>query len=246
MFGVAYLMNQLSLPLDGKPALDSLFARVFRRLNPRRPIPAFSVEFRPFANLRSQVMIRRGRALVRISDVMNEAPDIVFEALAEILLSQIYRRPPSREARECYLAYVCHPDVRGRIDDARRRRLRLRLAPARGRNHDLEKILASLNRRFFENRLRPCRIGWSSRPARSVLGRYDPAHDAIVISSSLDSPKVPRYVVEYLVFHEMLHMRFPVERQGARRVVHSREFRKEEKKFPHYREAKARLKMAFA
>lgn len=239
-------MNESLSPADGVSSLDFLFERVFRRLNPDRPVPHFTIEFRPFATLRSQVMIRRGSALVRISDVMLEAPAIVFEALAEILLSQAWRRRPSREARECYLAYVCHPQTRARSNEARRRRLRLRLAPPQGRCFDLGAIFAGLNRRFFGNELRTCRIGWTSRPARTVLGRYDPAHDAIVISSSLDSPAVPEYVIEYLVFHEMLHMRFPVVRVGGRRVVHSPEFRREEKKFPHYRGAKARLKMAFA
>jgi hypothetical protein len=239
-------MSQSSPRSDIEISLDLLFERVFRRLSPHRPVPQFVTEFRPFATLRSQIMIRRGRAQVRISDVMMEAPAIVFEALAEILLSQAWRRRPSREARECYLAYVCHPQTRARIDEARRRRLRLRLVPPQGRYFDLGEIFAALNRRFFGNELRACKIGWTSRPAQTVLGRYDPAHDAIIISSSLDSPAVPDYVIEYLVFHEMLHMRFPVVRLGGRRVVHSREFRREEKKFPHYRGAKARLKMAFA
>jgi len=48
--------------------------------------------------------------------------------------------------------------------------------------------------------------------------------------------------VEYIVYHEMLHMRFPVERRGHRRVVHSREFREAEKQFPKYEQACRQLK----
>jgi predicted metal-dependent hydrolase len=49
-------------------------------------------------------------------------------------------------------------------------------------------------------------------------------------------------LVEYLMFHEMLHMRYPVERVGHRRVVHSRAFRQAEKRFPHYERARRRLR----
>jgi predicted metal-dependent hydrolase len=52
--------------------------------------------------------------------------------------------------------------------------------------------------------------------------------------------------VEYLVFHEMLHIRYNTERRGHRRVVHSAEFREAEKKFPKYEQARRRLKMICA
>ncbi len=64
----------------------------------------------------------------------------------------------------------------------------------------------------------------------------------IVISRALDAPTAPRYLVEYLVYHEMLHMRYPVERKGQRRVMHSREFRQAEKRFPQFERARRRLK----
>jgi SprT-like family len=223
-----------------------VFARVFRRLGIRRSVPDFHIEYRPFSSLRSNIHLRGNRARVRISDVLEEAPPIVLEALAEILLAQLFRLEASREARECYLAYVFEPAVRRRIDETRRRRSRLRLLPARGRYFDLEEIFARVNARFFERRLSCRRIGWSARPSRSVLGHYDPAHNTITISRSLDAASVPEDVVEYLVFHEMLHIRFPLERRGPRRVVHSRAFREAEKTYPHYRRVRDRLKRIFS
>ncbi|MGB7758358.1 MAG: hypothetical protein WBL61_00935 [Bryobacteraceae bacterium] len=44
------------------------------------------------------------------------------------------------------------------------------------------------------------------------------------------------------MFHELLRLRFPVNHSGARRRVHTREFREAEKKFPRLREAKETLK----
>jgi hypothetical protein len=234
--------EQLALPLDPPAGLDAVFRRVFRRLGLKRPAPEFRVEYRPFASLRSSIHLRGHGAIVHLADVLAGAPPLVNEALAEILLAQLFRRRPSREARACYLAYVYTPAVRHRIDEARRRRGRKRLLPARGRHYHLEEIFNRLNRRFFAGELARPRLGWSTQRARSILGHYDSAHGAIIISRLFDSLQVPRFLVEYLVFHEMLHIKYPVERDGHRRVVHSRAFREAEKKFPRYDQAHRRLK----
>ncbi|MCL5005111.1 MAG: DUF45 domain-containing protein [Acidobacteria bacterium] len=233
------------MPIHATVAPEYVFARVFRRLGIRHSVPDFHIEFRPFSSLRSNINLRGNRAQVRISDVLEEAPPIVLEALAEILLAQLFRRQASAEARECYMAYVFDPAVRRQIEETRRKRGRLRLLPAQGKYFDLEKIFASVNERFFKAELSCNRIGWSVRPSRSVLGHYDPAHNTITVSRSLDSPAVPADVVEYLVFHEMLHIRFPLERRGSRRVVHSRAFREAEKSYPHYRRVRERLAKLF-
>jgi len=84
-------------------------------------------------------------------------------------------------------------------------------------------------------------LSWSRTAARASLGHYDPAHQAIVVSRLFDRPEVPRFVVEYLVYHEMLHVKHPVLHQRSRRCFHSASFRAEEKQFPQYREAKRLL-----
>lgn len=238
--------RQLLLPVSASASPEFLFTRVFRRLGIGRSVPDFHIEYRPFSSLRSNIALQGNRARVRISDILVEAPPIVLEALAEILLTQLFRVRPSEEARECYMAYIYDPMVRRRVDEARRTRGRVRLLPAQGRHYDLAEIFAGLNRRFFNDELSSCRIGWSTRPSRSVLGRYDPAHHTITISKSLDSESVPPDIVEYLVFHEMLHIRFPLERRGSRRVIHSRAFRETERKFPDYRRVRDRLKKIFS
>jgi hypothetical protein len=235
---------QLALPLDPAAGLDVIFRRVFRRLGLKRPAPEFHVEYRPFASLRSSIHLRSNAAVVHIADVLAGAPPVVNEGLAEILIAQLFRRRPSQEARACYLAYVYSPAVRHRIDEVRRRRGRKCLLPPRGRHYDLDEIFNRLNRRFFAGKLARPRLGWSTRRSRSILGHYDSAHDVIIISRWFDTADVPRFLVEYLVFHEMLHIKYPVERDGHRRIVHSRAFREAEKQFPHYERARRRLRHA--
>ena len=75
-----------------------------------------------------------------------------------------------------------------------------------------------------------------------MLGHFDPSHNAIVISRIFDEPHMPELALAYVMFHEMLHLRYPVDHNGVRRRVHTREFREAEKKFPGLAEAKALLK----
>jgi len=233
---------QIPLPLAISAEPGEIFLRVLRRLRIAGALPSLRVEFRPFAGLRSTICLRKDHLEVCISDVLQDAPHLVLEALAEILLCKVYRRRASREARECYLAYVLSPNVRHHIDQARRERGTKRLRPARGRWHDLGEIFQRLNQQFFNGELSLTGLGWSLRSSRTILGHYDAGHRMIVINRALDSSTTPAHLVEYLVFHEMLHVRFPVERNGHRRVVHSHAFREAEREFPKYEEARKSLK----
>ena len=107
---------------------------------------------------------------------------------------------------------------------------------------DLEEIFEDLNRRFFYGLLGRPQLTWSSNDSRSNLGHYDPAHNTIVISRLFDRAQVPLYAVEYIVYHEMLHLKHPVKLRGSRRCVHPRAFVEEEKLFPEFEKAKAFLK----
>jgi hypothetical protein len=223
-------------------SLDQAFERAFRRLNLKRPAPVFQASFHPFAGLRSAIRLRGSLATARVADVLETAPAVVLDAVAEILVARLFRHTPSREARAVYLGHVLSPTVRDRIDSARRRRSRPRWHPQPGRTFDLEAIFTRLNRRFFQSRISVAGLGWSARASRTVLGHYDPGHRAITINRRLDSPKVPRFILDYLVFHEMLHAEYPVEPNGHRRSIHSPKFREAEKKFPGYRRAMRWLK----
>jgi predicted metal-dependent hydrolase len=76
-----------------------------------------------------------------------------------------------------------------------------------------------------------------------MLGHWDPAHNAIIISRIFDRPQTPRFLLEYIVYHEMLHLKYPAEYRSQRRCVHTRAFKDEERKFPRYDEAVKLLKL---
>jgi predicted metal-dependent hydrolase len=205
-------------------------------------MPELAVEFFPFASINNTVRMREGKLFVRLSDVLEGSPDNVLEAIAHILLAKMYRRPIEREHATRYRRYVSSERIREKSNLLRQIRGRKRIDGARGRAYDLEAIFDELNTKFFHGLLARPRMTWSRVQARNRLGHYDPAHNAIVVSRVFDDFRVPRYAVEYIVYHEMLHLKHPVKLRGSRRCVHSGEFQADEKLFPRLEEAKAMLK----
>ena len=221
---------------------EQIYARVFRELKPRTPLPAIVVEFRRYANANAQVKLAGGVLAVRLADMLAGAPESVQEALAEILMAKLFRRPVPAASNERYRRYMNRRDVRRSLDLIRQTRGRKHLGDPRGRQYDLVAIFEDLNLRYFFGLMARPALGWSRRPSRTTLGHYDASHHAIVLSCHLDRPDIPALAVEYVMFHEMLHLRHPVEHAGARRCVHTRAFKDEEKRFEGFREAKALLR----
>jgi len=206
-------------------------------------MPELRVEFFGFANINNTIRLREGRLLVRLSDLLEGAPEYVLRAIAHILLAKMYRKPIEREHAVRYRRYVSTQHMSQKAHLLRQMRGRKRIASAKGHTYDLEAIFEDLNVKFFYGLLARPLMTWSGERARNRLGHYDPAHNAIVVSRVFDHPRVPRYVVEYIVYHEMLHLKHPVRLRGSRRCVHSAEFKAEENQFPQLEAAKRFLRV---
>jgi hypothetical protein len=219
-----------------------LFRRVHREIRPRTPVPPIEVEYKRFANANSDVRLADGAIRVRISDVLANAPAPVTEALAQILLGKLYRRPVAKQYLHRYRLYLNRKDIRRQISLVRQTRGRKAHEGPEGSVHNLERIFEDLNGRYFGGMMARPALGWSRFRSRTHLGHFDPSHNMIVISRIFDDPRAPRLALEYVMYHEMLHLRYPVDHSGARRCVHTPEFKAHEKQFPQFKEAKALLK----
>ena len=152
------------------------------------------------------------------------------------------RRPTPKIYAERYRRYLNRKEMRRSLQLVKQARGRKFVSSPQGTCYDLEAMFEELNLRYFHGLAARPLIGWSRRPSRYMLGHYDPSHNAIVLSKFLDRPGVARLCVEYVLFHEMLHLRFPVEHRGARRCVHTGAFKQAEKEFAGLKEAKELLK----
>jgi predicted metal-dependent hydrolase len=223
--------------------LTEVFHESFRELRPHTSVPELTVQFFRFANINNTIRLREGKLLVRISDLLEGAPQYVLKAIAHILLAKMYRKPVDREHATRYRRYLSSQHMSRKAHLVRQIRGRKHIASAQGHTYDLDAIFEDLNTRFFHGLLARPQMTWSIEHARNRLGHYDPAHNAIVVSRAFDHPRVPRLAVEYIVYHEMLHLKHPVKLRGSRRCVHSSEFRAEEQLFPRLEEAKRFLRV---
>src|ERR1700758_771919 len=198
--------NVCRLPLPCYPnhtvrsGLFEIFQETYNELRPGTSLPELKVEFFAFANVNNTIRLRNGRLLVRLSDLLEGAPDGVLRAIAHILLAKMYRRPIDRGYAARYRKYVASHDIVRKAHLVRQMRGRKRLHPARGHFYDLDAIFEELNTRFFHGLLGRPRMSGSQTKTRRILGHYDPAHNAIIISRIFDHFPVPAYWLEYIVY----------------------------------------------
>ncbi|HEX2711052.1 MAG TPA: hypothetical protein VHM88_02355 [Candidatus Acidoferrales bacterium] len=220
------------------PGGARLFQRMYTRLGCQGRPPHFVVEFFPYASLMHTVRLREDVAYVRLSDVLHRAPLAVLEAAAAILLARLYRRRAPRDLVETYRNFQLAGSTRRRLLQVRRARARRLVAGPRGESHNLGRMFVRLNRKYFRGRLRQPQLGWSARRWRTQLGCFDPGLNLIVINSRLDRASVPAFVVEYVLFHEMLHVKHPLRTASCGLQSHSAAFRREERRFGQYERAR--------
>ena len=237
MMGLARAREKRPLPatLHGG---DRIFHRIFTRLGCQGRPPHFVVDLYPYANLAHTMRLREETAHVRLSDILRDAPMPVIEAAAAILLGQMYRRRVPIELRDLYRQFALAHSTRRHIARVRRKRARRIVHNPRGAAHDLAPMFAALNLEYFGGRLRSPRLGWSARPWRSQFGCFDPSLGQIVMNNRLDRTDVPSYAVEFILYHEMLHVKHPLRAAACGLQAHSAEFRAEEKLFNQYARAR--------
>lgn len=238
-------MQLLASELLPRPeSTEAIFQRVFAAISRNGEAPPVRLHVRPYVATIGRLRLNGGVLELRLSESIAAAPATVREALAWILISRLFRAAPPAHWVRHYRQYMNRKEVRRLHQAMRAARSRKYISGPQGRVYDLAEIFASLRDLYFGPLLPVPQLGWSRRPSRTLLGHFDHAHNAIILSSWLDRPEVPRYVVEYVMYHEMLHMKHPVEHRRHRRSVHPPAFREEEKRFPLLAEAKAWLKSA--
>lgn len=186
--------------------------------------------FYPYRSLRHSIEWTPWRIQVKVGEHFRHAPLYILEYIAIILLAKVYKYTIETKVRRDYRAYN---DKLAQTLPGRKPRATTGYL-CRGRHFDLCEIFEKLNDSYFNNKLVKPVIGWSKNKSYTRLGFYDRERKLLVISKIFDSSAVPDEIVDYLMYHEMLHIHFPVQPKKGRRIVHSQLFKKEEKIFPKY------------
>lgn len=231
--------EQLSLynPVTTEDVLEGVFAQALRTVVKTKPERGVEARFYPYAGLSSTIRLRKGRVYARVSDILVGSPRDVLYSLACILVAKLYRMKAPVKHERIYREHTLHPSVVEASHRARRSRGYKITTSSRGSVYELNELFTALNAKYFDGRLERPLLSWSPGESRRVLGHHDHVHNAIIISSTLDKASIPRFVVEYVLYHEMLHVKHAPRVVSGRTVYHGQAFREDERRFDQFNEA---------
>lgn len=172
---------------------------------------------------------RNNVVIIRLHRMFLCAESAVLKEIADYIKRNMKKTPLIREF------------INRHIHSLKKGPLRRTTIRTEGRHYDLKEMYHSINLEYFGGMI-SASITWGAKSpkraaAKRTLGSYSYHTDTIRINPQMDSIKVPRYYMEFLVYHEMLHADIGINNENGRRIVHSREFKKREKKFRHYKSA---------
>ncbi len=221
--------------------LTEICIQVYDELN-RKKEKEIAAEFYPYSNIKLTINNRNDKLIIRMADTLSDAPKNVLISAANIIISRYLNKKCEQQSRMLYREYIYSEEIRTKVKSIRRVRSKKKTSKPRGKFFDLTECFNNINSKYFKNTLTMPTLAWSTRRAKTNLGHYDMDLDSLVISKRLDNNKTPRYVVEYVVYHELLHQRYPGEFKDGRWVVHTPEFKRCEKLFEEYTRATKWLK----
>jgi len=219
--------------------IRNYYREAFRFYDKNRRVPPISIEFYPYAGINHTIRLRSGQALVRIAESCRHMALPGQRALAFILVAKLFRKRAETPHHDIYNNAIKHEKILKSAAAFRISRRKKYSSPPKGEVYDLNELFDKLNRQFFAGKVKKPLLTWSHRKTYRVLGHHDAAQNTIVISRSLDTRETPRFIIEYVMFHEMLHCVHPTVNINGRRYNHTPAFRADERKFPHYRAAEA-------
>jgi hypothetical protein len=194
--------------------------------------------FYPYIGLTHTFRHRGSKWVMRVSDHCQCAPRQVLEAITIILACKVMRRCPPQDLIRTYRHFSEEAAIQASVRERRRFRGKKLISVMGGASHSLSDIFQEVNRLYFNDQIEVKTLGWGTRISWARLGHYDPIHHTITISPALDSPRVPRFVVAFVVYHEMLHGLFFSSSSTGQMRHHPPEFRRAEKSHPDYLRAK--------
>ena len=214
---------------------------VFRQVGKQLSADRVSAEYHPYSELKHTWRKRRSTLSFRISDYMDASPEPVTEALAWYLLCRVYGKRCPEGMAERYLDHARSREMRAPkkgVYVSRARNLSFRPV---GACRDLGAVFDYVNSCYFGGSVRRPDLAWAKESPSVRLGFYFEPLDILAANRALDSEKVPRYVLEFVVYHELLHGVLDPKGTPTRRLHHTKEFREREKEFSMYDDAEAWL-----
>jgi len=231
-------MQSHAMPVEVSKMSQSDINLPFLTVGHRFGYNQVDAEFHPFKEFKTTWQRCGASAEFKVTDYLATASPEVLEEFANCLFTRIQQRR-SEVYSEPIRNWLQSPYFVERNQPIYLRRSRNLLCSAKGVNYDLREILESLRSQGLVKDGHAAFISWTDRPNRFRMGYCSVLMKVVAISSILDSSEIPKYVAEYVLYHEMLHLEKGLD---SMRSQHNADFRRMERKYPRFREAEDWLK----
>jgi hypothetical protein len=168
---------------------------------------------------------------IHLSEGFITADETVMDALVREILGQ--KTATSTEILQRYSLSAPFTTILNTLEQT----FVSRNIPAKGHVYDLEILFHQVNETYFQGKMEKPEMAWNQIFTRRKFGHYEPSRDRIEISMTLDNRKIPAYVVEFVLYHELLHKQHRETWVNGKRMVHTPAFRRDEQQFKDYRAA---------
>jgi hypothetical protein len=229
--------RQMELPLFAPPAFNEVLSR--------QRIDNIDVCFneRLKRSWRVRINAFSGRRTLTIPSHFEDAPEQIKEAFIEwaMLTPTLKQRGNAasrqRKRRLEHMIWEYAESSGKKTHSARR------VSPnsfqSTGRLYDLREVFDSVNARYFSGKLTSY-VRWNKSRLRSYQTAFvdteGQRHNLISIARVYNGPDVPRFAVEAIMYHEMLHIAIPPYKRDYHNIIHGPEFRRAEQSFPHFKD----------
>lgn len=182
------------------------------------------------------VNVTKKSALISLHTMFLKAcPDVLQSLVNFIFLRGIHQKKAKQVLKGFIEEQFQMMDLSSKVQDSE--------MITEGREHNLKNIYEGVNEDYFSGDLN-LRITWfgrklSRRKQSITCGLFDHPLRLIKVHRQLDQPIIPKYYVEFIVYHEMLHFVVPPYRdKGGLMCMHGHEFKEKEKRFKNYKDVK--------
>lgn len=189
------------------------------------------LHFRSTSGLYHLRRITQGTRAILPTPAIGWAEDLFAELARHLTHGGSRRRLLEATAGEEYQAIQAELEALGGVEQH-----------SAGIHRDLAHSFDRVNRAYFDGRMQSPRLAWSRAFTGRKFGHFDPIRNTVMISCTLDDSEVPEFVLDFVMYHELLHKQLGAEWRNGRMAVHTAEFRQQERRFEGFTEAEAFLK----
>jgi hypothetical protein len=235
MTDTSYCRQGTATPIANDDTLNSAFKSIGRNYG----YDQIDADFASYKEFKSTWERCGNKVSFQISDYLGDARREVLADFAEALFDRIARRGRTCLYGPRLKAYLESDEFVRRNQSTYVRRSRNMNRNSRGQHYDLKETYETLVARGMVPPSDDASLNWTINGNRMRVGYCSVLMRVVAVSSLLDHEKVPAFVHEYVLYHELLHLD---EGLSEGRRHHTLEFKLRERQHPKWQESEEWLR----